>query len=85
VTDRFLQFVPQYLGAIPYDEHLRRAIQAQRAVVECYPWSAAAAAFKKIALAADKWTTAQHPHGGIEFFVDRLLRTASQQTESSLQ
>lgn len=85
VTDRFLQFVPHYLGAIPYDEHLRRAVQAQRAVVECYPWSPAATAFKKLALAADKWSTTGYPRGGIEFFVDRLLRTASQRTESSLQ
>ncbi len=85
VTDRFLQFVPQFLGTVPFDDYLRRAVQAQRAVVECYPWSASASAFKKFALAADKWSTASHPRGGVEFFVDRLLRNGSRQTESSLQ
>lgn len=85
VTNRFLHFVPRYLGSIPYDDFLRRSVQAQRAVVECYPWSVSATAFKKFAVAADKWPMAPHPRGGIEFFVDRLLRTGPQRTESSLQ
>ena len=85
VTDRFLHFVPQYLGSIPQDDYLRRAVQAQRAVVEQFPWSSSASAFKKLAMAADNWSTSGLPRGGIEFFVDRLLRTGSQRTESSLQ
>jgi len=85
VTSRFLKVVPGYLGAIPHDDHLRRAVQQQRSVVECYPWSASARAFKKLAAAADNWDMAAGAKGRLEFFVERMLRTQAQRPESVLQ
>jgi len=74
-ADRFLDVSLDYAGAIPHDEYLRRAVQKQRAVVEAYPTSKAAAAFKKLAGAADKWPIQGTPSGHVQFFFERLIRT----------
>lgn len=37
VTDRFLDVALQYVGVIPYDESVRKAVQKQRAVYEAFP------------------------------------------------
>jgi flagellar biosynthesis protein FlhG len=85
VSDRFLRFVPAYYGAIPQDDYLRRAVQKQVSVVEAYPWSASARAFKKLAQAADTWPTAARASGCAEFFLERLLRTHAPGREDVLQ
>ncbi len=85
VSDRFLRFVPAYCGAIPQDDYLRRAVQKQVSVVEAYPWSASARAFKKLAQAADTWPTAARASGCAEFFLERLLRTHAPRREDVLQ
>ena len=36
VTDRFLDVALQYVGAVPYDESVRKAVQKQRAVYEAF-------------------------------------------------
>lgn len=73
VCERFLDVTLDYLGAVPYDEYLKRAVQRQRAVAEAYPASRSAVAFKKLALAADKWPVAQAPAGHLQFFLERLV------------
>ena len=73
VSERFLDVSLAYMGAIPYDEHLPRAVRRQRAVVEAYPRSQAAGAFKKMASATDTWFMAEEPGGNLEFFVERLV------------
>jgi flagellar biosynthesis protein FlhG len=77
VTDRFLDVVLDLAGSIPADEHLRRAVHRQRAVVEAYPRSRAAQAFKHLAVKADNWPVPAASGGRLEFFVERLI-TASQ-------
>ncbi|HHH36375.1 MAG TPA: MinD/ParA family protein [Gammaproteobacteria bacterium] len=74
VTDRFLDVALSYSGAIPYDGQLRRAVQMQRAVVDAYPRSKAAMAFRKMAHKATSWPVPAQAGGGIEFFVERLFR-----------
>ena len=74
VTERFLGFVPGYQGAIPRDEYLRRAVQRQVAVVDGFPSSTSARAFMKLAQTVDGWRPPDLPSGGLEFFVERLLR-----------
>ncbi|WP_312844990.1 pyridoxine 5'-phosphate oxidase C-terminal domain-containing protein, partial [Pseudomonas aeruginosa] len=44
VTDRFLDVALQYVGVIPYDESVRKAVQKQRAVYEAFPRSKASLA-----------------------------------------
>ena len=85
VTDRFLHFIPAYCGMIPYDDYLRRAVQQQASVVEAFPWSASARAFKKLARAADEWQSAPGPRGCPEFFLERLLRRSAPGAKDALQ
>lgn len=55
VSDRFLDVVIDFSGWVPHDERLRQAIRRQCAVVDLWPSSQSALAFKKMADAVDKW------------------------------
>lgn len=81
VAMRFLDVVLEYVGEIPEDAYLRRAIREQRPVTDAYPASPAAMAFKKLALKADKWPVPNGPRGNLEFFVERLIRRQSVRLE----
>ncbi len=73
VTNRFLDVALDYMGAIPYDEYLRKAIQKQKPLVEAYPRSKASMAFKNLAQKADKWPVPTEARGHLEFFWERLI------------
>ncbi|MEE4383317.1 MAG: MinD/ParA family protein [Pseudomonadales bacterium] len=73
VCERFLDVQLDYVGSIPRDDYLRRAVQAQKPVVTAYPASKAARAFKDVAERADKRKVSMGPWGGVEFFVERLV------------
>lgn len=73
VTDRYLDVCLQYMGAVPYDEYLRKALQRQRAVVDIFPSSPSARAFKSLAAQADNWPVPRGARGRLEFFVERLI------------
>lgn len=73
VCDRFLDVTLEYAGHVPYDEFVRRAIQCQAAVVEAFPGSPAAQAFKNLAARADTWLAPDGARGHLEFFVERLV------------
>jgi flagellar biosynthesis protein FlhG len=75
VTARFLDVTLEFAGEVPADEAVRRSVREQRTVVEAYPGSPAARAFKKLAGYADTWSIPQGPRGNIEFFVERLVQT----------
>ncbi|HEY1283882.1 MAG TPA: MinD/ParA family protein [Steroidobacteraceae bacterium] len=81
VTGRFLDVLLEYAGEIPDDEHMRRAIRAQRPVLEAHPASPAGRAFKKLAAAADTWPVPAGPRGNLEFFVERLVRRPAARLE----
>lgn len=74
VTDRFLDVALQYVGVIPYDESVRKAVQKQRAVYEAFPRSKASLAFKAVAQKVDSWPLPANPRGHLEFFVERLVQ-----------
>jgi flagellar biosynthesis protein FlhG len=74
VTDRFLDVALQYVGAVPFDECVRKAVQKQRSVYEAYPRSKAALAFRAIAQKVDAWPLPANPRGHLEFFVERLVQ-----------
>ncbi|MBF7731517.1 MinD/ParA family protein [Pseudomonas sp. N040] len=74
ITDRYLDVSLHYLGAIPHDECVRKAVQKQRAVYEAFPRSKSALAFKAIARKVDSWPLLESPRGHLEFFVERLIR-----------
>lgn len=74
VTERFLDDVTlQYLGVIPYDESVRKSAQQQKAVVQAFPRSKSALAYKALAEKVDNWPLPATPRGHLEFFVDRLV------------
>jgi flagellar biosynthesis protein FlhG len=74
VAARFLDVILEYAGEIPDDDCLRRSVRGQRPVLDEYPGSPAARAFKKLAAHADTWPVPAGPRGNIEFFVERLVR-----------
>lgn len=74
VTERFLDVALQYLGSIPYDEAVRKAVQRQRAVLDAYPRAKASLAFKALAQKVDAWPLPSTPRGHLEFFVERLVQ-----------
>lgn len=76
VTDRFLDVALQYVGAVPFDDAVRKAVQKQRAVYEAYPRSKAALAIRGIAQKVDSWPLPANPRGHLEFFVERLVQNA---------
>ncbi|HEY4583314.1 MAG TPA: MinD/ParA family protein [Lysobacter sp.] len=80
VTAKFLDVTLSYLGAIPRDEWLRRAIQRQEAVVDAFPAAPASMAFREIAKRAGKWQTPNGPRGHVEFFMERLIPAARSAT-----
>lgn len=73
VAGRFLDVTLEYVGDIPDDPSMRRAIREQRPVVERYPSSPAGRAFKNLARKADIWPVPTGPRGNLEFFVERLV------------
>ncbi|ODN43989.1 cobyrinic acid a,c-diamide synthase [Piscirickettsia litoralis] len=77
VTDRFLDVMLQYVGALPFDPYIRRAVQKQKAVVEVYPRSEAAVALTTLAQQIQQWQTPNVANGQTEFFVERLIRQHS--------
>ncbi len=74
VTDTYLEVTLDFMGVVPYDESLRKAVRKQRAVVEAYPRSKAALAFKSLAKNIDKWVAPTVASGHLEFFVERLIQ-----------
>jgi flagellar biosynthesis protein FlhG len=81
VTDQYLDVMLNYMGSIPYDEQLRKAVKSQKPVVEAYPRSRAAQAFKNLAKKADNWPVPAGVSGDLQFFVERLIQFSSQYGE----
>lgn len=77
VTERFLEVALQYVGAIPTDDAVKRAIQRQKPVILAYPRSQAAQAYRKLSKTVDNWPLPSSPRGHLEFFVDRLVAQAN--------
>ena len=75
VCERFLGDVAlHYLGAVPQDDWLRRAVQRQQAVVKAYPGSPSARAIAEIARTTARWQPPVGARGNVEFFVERLIQ-----------
>jgi flagellar biosynthesis protein FlhG len=77
VTDRYLDLALSYLGSIPMDEQLRRAVQRQRAVADLYPRSRSGAAFDQLAAVLESWPRPTAASGHLEFFLERVVRAGA--------
>jgi flagellar biosynthesis protein FlhG len=75
VAQRFLDVSLNYMGAVPQDAYLRKAVQRQQAVVDAFPRSSSSIAFRKLANKADEWPMPEVASGQMEFFIERLVRS----------
>lgn len=76
VCDRFLDVTLDFMGIVPFDDDLRRAVKKQRSVVEAFPRSKAATAFAHLAKKIEYWPVQKQPRGHMEFFVERLIQAS---------
>lgn len=73
VADKYLDATLDFIGSVPYDDYLRKAVQKQKCVVEIYPRSPSAMAFRKIAHKTTTWPMPRTMEGHLEFFIERLI------------
>ncbi|MEM7081977.1 MAG: P-loop NTPase [Pseudomonadota bacterium] len=73
VAARFLNVGLKYLGHVPQDSSVRKAIQQQCGVVNTYPDSRAAKALSDVAHNLSKRASRAGARGNIEFFAERLV------------
>ncbi len=77
VCERFLDASLQYLGAVPFDENVRKAVQKRKALLEFAPQCKASQAIRALAQKIDTWPTSHSARGHLEFFLERLLQSAN--------
>lgn len=75
VTDKFLDVALDFVGAVPYDENMRKAIKRQKPIVELFPRSPASLALRNLASRVASWPVPMRPGGHIEFFIERLVQS----------
>lgn len=70
-----------YLGHVPSDDQLRKAVQQQRAVVDAYPRAKSSLAFKTLAAKTESWPLPDAAGARLEFFVERLVQPRNREPE----
>lgn len=73
VAERFLDVTLDFMGMVPYDDWLKRAVRRQRSVVDAYPNCASSHAFKALSRKVQGWGLPAGARGNLEFFVERLV------------
>jgi flagellar biosynthesis protein FlhG len=84
VTDRYLDVTLGFMGALPYDESLRKAVRAQRPVVQAFPRSRVSQVFRNLAKKIQTWPQPGGANGQVQFFVERLIKYSSDYGEMVL-
>jgi len=74
VTDYYLDVSLNFMGEVPYDEYLVKAVKKQQAVMQSFPQSPSAMAFRKLAKKALSWPLPKKASGHLSFFVERLIK-----------
>jgi flagellar biosynthesis protein FlhG len=80
VSEKYLDVALDFLGTIPYDDYLKKAVQRQKCVIEIFPRSPSALAFRQIAKKALQWPVPKTMEGHLEFFIERLINYSTQET-----
>ncbi len=71
VAERFLSISLDYIGYIPFDDAVKKAVKAQRPVVDIFPESISA---KQFSLIADRFLNKKNAvKGSLQFFIGNLL------------
>lgn len=74
VTERFLNLSIRYLGFIPADAHVQRAVKQQRAVTELFPDCSASRSFLSLAEKIARLSDSSTPRGNLNLFWQSLLQ-----------
>lgn len=82
VVDKFLNIQPEFLGMIPQDDNISRAVMMQKPVTLAYPNTPAAKALEVIAASLCDTMTTPVKKGITAFFSD-LIRTKIKKARSS--
>jgi flagellar biosynthesis protein FlhG len=75
VCVRFLNESIHYLTAIERDEMVLAALKKYQSVMELAPGTAAARDFRRLAELCTQLRPIDHPSGGLQFFMERLLQS----------
>ncbi|CAG8998371.1 MAG: Flagellum site-determining protein YlxH [Candidatus Celerinatantimonas neptuna] len=77
VTERFLDATLELVACIPYDNNVRQSVRKQKVIVEGFPKSPAALAFRSLASKAATWSVPEQAGGHLQFFIENLLKKES--------
>ena len=80
VCVRFLGESVHYLTSIEEDEMVLRALKKYQSVLELAPGTAAARDYMRLAEACTHLRPIDHPSGGLQFFMERLMQNSSSDT-----
>ncbi len=74
VAERFLNISITYLGHIPHDNHVKKAVRRQKIVMEYFPNAPVSMAFRELAKEFSKTKARLNSnHGNVKFFWRQLL------------
>jgi flagellar biosynthesis protein FlhG len=73
VSEQFLDVHLDYLGALPFDESVHKAVKKQKPFVLAYPESVAANSMKELAQKVTGWSFKSSLGGNTSFFLERLV------------
>lgn len=74
VTERFIDATLELVACIPVDMNMRKAIRQRSCVVDVFPTSPAARAFRTLANRITTWPIPEVAGGHLEFFVENLIK-----------
>ena len=74
VINKYLDVSVSYLGAIPEDAYLKKAVKRQLAVTSAYPRSRSAEAFKEVAKKINNSKIEENSSGNLEFFAEQMVQ-----------
>lgn len=74
VSERFLDITLNLMGSVPHDDWLKRAVRKQKSVLDLYPNSPSAEAYRVLARKVEQWGLPKGARGNLEFFVERLIK-----------
>lgn len=73
VCEKFLDITLQFMGAVPFDENVRKAVQSRKPLLQVAPTCKASTAIRHLAAKVDSWPAPSRARGHLEFFFERLL------------
>lgn len=73
VADQFLDVHLDYLGSIPFDEHIHKSVKRQKPILLAYPDASAAIALRELGESVAQWSFKSSLGGNTSFFLERLV------------